>query len=475
MANGVGFPTGLSRRLTERLRRAGRVRTRLAAPFRLDVVNAGTLYAIVTAPKPLARDNRSPMTGTRFLLTVVGITLIGCGDPSSRTAGREAAVPVVENGRIDVESAVSLRLTSDPVLHIGSAESAVAPVLHRVRGAVRLRSGGVAVANGGTNQVLVYDADGRLGAIVGRTGGGPREFKVLEGIWPYRGDSLVAWDRSLRRATVLSPAGAYVRSVRMAGLDVEAGMVGPLPDGSLLLADQTLIAVEAGPREQHSTLLRFDPDGAFVDSVGRFPSERTVPIPWYGGAVLWAHPLFSPQTRFLTTRDGFLVGTGADPELELYRPDGQTARVIRWAVGDRSVTRAHLRSYRLRHLDLAETPEEERRRRRFLDAVPASEEFPAYRSVRAAPNGELWVERYPRPGEENRNEWWIFDGTGRWSGVIRLPDRLDVLEATREYVLGHYRDHLGVEYVQLYQTEQMGTAGATQPTKLSEHRRGNQR
>jgi hypothetical protein len=52
--------------------------------------------------------------------------------------------------------------------------------LFRVRGAVLLRDGSIAVANNGTHEARVYGLDGKLLRRIGREGDGPGELSSLE-------------------------------------------------------------------------------------------------------------------------------------------------------------------------------------------------------------------------------------------------------------------------------------------------------
>lgn len=103
---------------------------------------------------------------------------------------------------------VTLRLAESPSLVVG--DQAALP-LDRVGGAVFFGDG-LAIANGGTNQILVLDSGGERVASWGRTGSGPGEYRWLSGIARH-GDGLVLWDETLRRLTRLDSQGRYLGSV----------------------------------------------------------------------------------------------------------------------------------------------------------------------------------------------------------------------------------------------------------------------
>src|SRR5687768_1191272 len=68
-----------------------------------------------------------------------------------------------------------LRLSRQPLTDIGGA-AAEREQLFRVQGVAFLSNGAIIIANGGTAQVKMFDANGRLVREAGRKGQGPGEF-----------------------------------------------------------------------------------------------------------------------------------------------------------------------------------------------------------------------------------------------------------------------------------------------------------
>lgn len=71
-------------------------------------------------------------------------------------------------------------------------------------------------------EIFVYDARGRYLRSLGRRGGGPGEFEVITELAIARGDTVHVFDGKLRRRTVISPDGAFVRSSASRGTVSEA-------------------------------------------------------------------------------------------------------------------------------------------------------------------------------------------------------------------------------------------------------------
>jgi hypothetical protein len=119
-------------------------------------------------------------------------------------------------------------LSAAPLLRIGSE----AEPLFEVEAATFLPDGGVALANDGTHEVLVFDPSGRRRFAFGGEGDGPGEFRSLETLWRGPGDTLVAFDRGLNRATLISLDGTPGRMIplpRFNGAPLDQLM--PLMDG----------------------------------------------------------------------------------------------------------------------------------------------------------------------------------------------------------------------------------------------------
>ena len=77
-----------------------------------------------------------------------------------------------------------------------------------------------------------------------------------------------------------------------------------------------------------------------------------------------------------------------------------------------------------------------------------AEYFPAWSRLRVDAARNLWVERYPRPGEAST--WLSFDITGKPIGTVTLPARFRLLEPGQDYVLGVWVDEEDVQHVRMY-------------------------
>jgi hypothetical protein len=96
--------------------------------------------------------------------------------------------------------------------------------------------------------------------------------------------------------------------------------------------------------------------------------------------------------------------------------------------------------------------------REMLSETPVPDVFPPYGALETDALGYLWVADYSRPGEES-SMWTIFDADGRLSGQVTAPPGVSILEIGADYLLGVYRDELGVEYLHQYAVRRPGNGG----------------
>ena len=85
-------------------------------------------------------------------------------------------------------------------------------LFYQAYGGVVLSDGRIVVANSGTFELRFYDATGKHLLSTGREGDAPGEFRICELAGAFAGDSLLAYDLRLRRATVFGPDGMLARS-----------------------------------------------------------------------------------------------------------------------------------------------------------------------------------------------------------------------------------------------------------------------
>ena len=385
-----------------------------------------------------------------------------------------AGIRIIENRAPAPGSRLGWAVGDAPVLSIGSRDATDAFQFYRVGDATRLADGRIVVANGGSNELLVFDADGNhLGAWAGE-GDGPGEFWDLSTVRPWPGDSLIAGDSQQGRASIFDLSGAHGRTMSLRGppdratreiaaaagpaADTGSVSVEPhvilrvLPDGTSLT--RTPRGYTRGFHRWESTYALMGTDGSTRASLGSYLGIETFSAfyqqPDGNVAVIPLRHPFGKTT--VTTAWGALaaIGDTESYEIRAYRSDGSLARIVRRDLEMRIPTQAEQdEAFRDRFAGLSE---EDRDPRMTVAAdVPLVESFPAYSRFRGDALGHLWVGEFKMPDAQYEGTLWtVFDREGCALGFVATPGGLSILEIGEDHILGSTTDEMDVEYVQLW-------------------------
>ncbi len=396
-----------------------------------------------------------------WILTVVlNSACVGGSTTDDVVSVRDSVgIRIVENRDVPWSDRNAWSVPAEPVLRLGAEDRDGEAPLHRVAGGVLLDDGRIVVANAGNQEVRWYDPSGTLVAQVGRRGQGPGEFIGLGPVARLPADSVVAYDRRLRRVTVLGPDGTFARVAPLAmaehaGMEFPA-LEGALGDGTLLFSGRIMETgeMQAGPVRAAMPLYRVDATGALIDSLHTFHGweatvimRRTADVV---GPAITARP-FGRSTSVTTVGAGLAVGTPLSFEYRLYEPHGALTAIVRLDRRARRLTAGDIDAYEASIED--KVPDEAGRRalREQARDWEYPETFPAYGSdLVGDAAGNLWVPNFTHvPTPPSR--WSVFDATGRYLGDVEIPVRVQVLAIGEDRLLGLWRDEFDVEQVHLY-------------------------
>lgn len=224
-------------------------------------------------------------------------------------------------------------------------------------------------------------------------------------------------------------------------------MIGWFADGSSLVrrreyeprASQTATLVRG-----YTSLFHLGPDGAVLDSLGRFPNQTGSSL----GAYIWgpwAHAAVHDSTVFFGAADSY--------EILRYSPRGDLRGIVRRSRPNTPTTPAHIesfkeesrRQYRANVRDPRTLPILERR----LAAARFAPTFPAYFRLETDEPGNLWVQEYSPRISEGR-VWSVFDPVGVYLGDVAMPERFRLFQIGDDFVLGQWTDADDVEHVRIY-------------------------
>jgi len=422
----------------------------------------------------MARPNQHVL-----VLAATALSLSACVDRppeySSAITRDSAGITIVENEAPAWDNANAWRITSEPILDIGILEGEPRYELHRPRAAIQLADGRIVVSNTGSYQIRFYDEDGQHLLDAGGEGGGPGEFRRISWMGRLEQDSIAVFDQTQKRLSVFSSQGAFVRDV---GLGVTARdyptIGGRLGDGSLVGGFRIRPRgpdLPEGIGRDSLILLRFDPAGELIDTVGLFPNRvfdvrnRAIGARSIRGP---ADVAFSPRTVWAVGEDVLVIGNSESYELRVLDREGGIRRIIRKAHVPVLVTeedRTGLVDIWLEiHAGNLHNPEVQYFIKTLEDS-PLPEAFPAFDPMEMDERGwrigvpllvdrenNLWVAQYRRP-IETTPLWDVFDPNGYFLGTIELPDGFLLTDAGDDYVLGVWTEELDVPHVRMFGLE----------------------
>jgi hypothetical protein len=339
-----------------------------------------------------------------------------------------------------------------PALSIGIDDGADAYLLHRVRGALRLADGGVAVANTGTSNIRVFDASGKFVKNVGRSGAGPAEFSPQSSIYMFRlRDSVIAIDEVANRFHVLDAKLNFVQTRQFKAVQgfPLPFTVGTFSDGSLLiLAYLNGGALRGEPGtilRSQQVLMRYSANGIFLNRITEVEARPRYVMRFANANSYPFLPLVADPLQATVGNELFVL-RGAKPTLEVLDLNGKVMRTLTWPA---PLTRAATVWNAYKKADLATLSGQMRAKYEdyYSRNLPLPELAPTYAQIVVDSEKRLWLRRY----QVGRGEatWDVVTTTGTWLGSVRTPARFTVYGIDTEYLLGRQLDDLDVERVQL--------------------------
>jgi len=331
----------------------------------------------------------------------------------------------------------------------------------QIAGVAMTSAGQVLVMDQQAQELKVFGPDGAWLRTIGEPGSGPGQFGPQAGpVLVGRGDTVLVPDLGNQRVSLFLPDGESLGSFRSgfeSGLPIRWEMT---PDGTPVtqLRSFTLPGQTADPADTLDVIVKRTYDGTVTDTLLRVPAGKT--FSFSGGAPEFH--FFSPEPIWTLARDGGLVlGVNNTMSFRVFGDDGALRRIVRMPVEPKAVTEEDETIFveTLERLwQQAGVPPEAIAQ--LKQGVSFEDRFPAYVQVLAGPAGSLWVQRIIRPtdlsAEEKEDfnplqnlgspEWDVFDGEGRYLGVVEMPFHFQPTAFARDEVYGVWRDELDVQY-----------------------------
>lgn len=401
-------------------------------------------------------------------IRIVGMALMLCAlacqqDPENRAgfAGEvrdSAGVRIVENPRPPDDSRLGWTIGPEPILSIGALTGDEPYLLHWAIDATRLRDGRVIVANGGTHELRVFDADGVHVGTWGREGEGPSDFAELTRVETWPGDSIVAWYTGAYGMAVYDTDGNFGHTFV---LQSRESVNWDRPRLHAVRPDGTLLSTRDVEDLDSAIVEIWRSDGVFSASTGAHPAEEILISGEVGQGRTLRRLAYSRQLITGLWGDLVVASHNSRYEIMAYRVDGSLDRVVRRDHELRSPTEADREPFveeQLSFFEGADIPELiVQAARKEFETVPMADFFPAFASVLGDATGHLWVEEYESPRENRPGTLWtVFDPEGHALGFVETLEGLEIYEIGEDYILGRVKDELGVESIQLWPLDRSG-------------------
>lgn len=369
------------------------------------------------------------------------IAFAGCGG-DGQDADRvpvqsvdSAGVLVVELGE-DIERWADTVSATTPAFRVGLEGSGVE--LFRVSAAGFLPNGNLAIASSGVPEIVVVGPDGTLLERHGDRGEGPGQYAEITSLHPQPDGSIVVYDDRQGRLTALTPSAAP-DTRRMADPNsisdlrpITASHQGPV----LAVFGDNRMFQRSGVRHDSTPLMRFGPESAVPDTLGRWASGA-----WsfesFGEGLTRSSLPFGPELHASGSPEVAALAESHVPRVAVLRPDGQLTMILRWFEEPRAVSNDDLRDwFASAGRDYPTGP-----------TTPAHESHhPMIDGVLAGSDGSIWVAP-TRLADASQRTWLRFDLQGEARPAVRLDPEVRLLDATADRIAVVARDEMDVEIV----------------------------
>lgn len=322
--------------------------------------------------------------------------------------------------------------------------------LYRVTSVRFLPSGELAVANSGTQEILVVTGGGELVRRLGGRGEGPGEFSVITSLHVSEAGSLVAYDDRWARLTSFSPAGELLGTRKVTDPSPIADLIPVLAsmDGPVLAVYGDNRSFGNNEIRQDTTpLFRFMPESMDPDTLGR----------WAGK--VWSFQAVSAGMSRTTLAFGpelLQSGRGAKgalaethtPLVRVYSETGEPTMQISWYEEPRPVTDAEYEDWQdERRADLKDYPEEIQEE---FAAAPRYDTHPLIQGILVGSDGSIWI----APTVLGGRRWVRFDASGNQLPSIHVPREVRLMDYDAGRLATLEKDDLDVEMVVIYEVQE---------------------
>lgn len=407
------------------------------------------------------------MTEKIATIAALATVLAACGG-EPRWAGTvrdSAGIAIVENtaeGMWGADDAPAIATELD----IGTADGPPETQFGAITGVTADSDGNIYILDTQAQRVRVFDAEGGFLREMGGAGTGPGELsQAATGILRVSGDTIIVPDMMQQRVNRYAPDGTSAGSFPMllaGGIPIRWDVT---PDYTMVhqirrfvMPGQASPGGDAAPAEPTG-----DPvvsralDGTVLDTLFTLPPGQSFQM----GGNSMRMKLFEAEPVWDLAPDGRMYsGMNDQFRIEVRNPAGELERILTLPRERRAVSE----SDRTNMLDMLREMMGEQGAppaavEQFLTMVQFADFYPAFATLTAGPDGQLWVQRIRsaesfaelggdfNPQDLGADEWDIFDNQGRYLGVLELPARFTPFHVDGRTIYGVTKDDLDVQHV----------------------------
>lgn len=370
------------------------------------------------------------------------------------TTEDSAGVAIIRSSGAAWKKGTGWRLPEAPRISIGADLDDEKSSFSAIRGAIRLSDSRIVVADRGNDELRVFGPDGVLLKTVGRSGEGPGEYRSLWSIGPLPGDSFFAYDSELVRVSIYDDTAGFVQVVR---LPVFFAAVDRLPDGRWVgatseggLGSAPTPSTPRGIMRPEAAVIVLDGNGSEPDTIATVLGHESYVGQVWGRVGVMPAP-FGRTFSLVVRGQELLFALGESLGFDVRSPAGELVTRVQGPALTREIGPEEATAYRTAMMAgfsavVGESMET------LLDQAGLPAEKALVSDMLTTPGGMVWLSAYQNY-RYYTGLWHVIDPKGAYLGEVQLPHRFELLEAGDDYLLGKWRDDLGVNSIRMYEID----------------------
>lgn len=336
-----------------------------------------------------------------------------------------------------------------PLVVLGAPSSDSSHHLGVVAGAFMVGAdGGVAIVDASSGSIRIFASDARPTRAIGRSGGGPGEFRQLAWAGACGHDGFAAYDLAQARFTRFSFTGA-VQTVKASPVGfVVLRPLSCLGDGSIIASFNQRVELpqRSGIVRPTGILTRVRGDFGGADTLAEFPGSEQYfanEVGGYGEVPLGRVGMAASGTTIA------VIAQSDSDWIAVHDLSNRGVRRHKLGAAPHTVTREEFAQATAAKIEEQPSLEIRQLLTRVYQAVPRPTGNRYMRQVAVDSSDHIWVETFDA-APAHKSAWRILDRNGRRVALVNLPRDARPLVITSDRIVLHVRDASGAERVKIF-------------------------